>query len=69
MQKQIRFQEEEEKDVLEKIKMKMDRIKATHNKKQDGTQKATTDNHFDGNLSLPCPFSDALLIIVVWLIR
>jgi len=56
MQKQIRFQEEEEKDVLEKIKMKMDRIKATHNKKQDGAQKATTDNHFDGKETLGLDF-------------
>jgi len=43
MQKQIRQQEEEEKDVLEKIKMKMDRIKATHHRRQKGPQ-----NHFDG---------------------
>ncbi|CAL8113936.1 unnamed protein product [Orchesella dallaii] len=42
MQKQIRQQEEEEKDVLEKIKMKMDRIKATHHRRQKGPQ-----NHFD----------------------
>ncbi|ODM97774.1 Piezo-type mechanosensitive ion channel component 2 [Orchesella cincta] len=43
MQKQIRQQEEEEKDVLEKIKMKMERIKATHHRRQKGPQ-----NHFDG---------------------
>ncbi len=43
MQKQIRQQEEEEKEVLEKIKMKMDRIKATHHRRQKGPQ-----NHFDG---------------------
>jgi hypothetical protein len=44
MQKQIRQQEEQEKDVLEKIKMKMDRIKATH---QKGRPKEIR-NHFDG---------------------
>lgn len=43
MQKQIRQQEEEEKEVLEKIKMKMDRIKATHDRRKKGPQ-----NHFDG---------------------
>lgn len=46
MQKQIRQQEEEEKEVLEKIKMKMDRIKATHHRRQKGPQ-----NHFDGMYS------------------
>ena len=42
MQKQISEQADEEKDVLEKIKTKMDRIKATH---QKGRPK---ENHFDG---------------------
>ncbi len=42
MQNQIRQQEEVEKQVLEKIKMKMDRIKATHDKQNN------KDNHFDG---------------------
>ncbi|XP_035705079.1 piezo-type mechanosensitive ion channel component isoform X2 [Folsomia candida] len=41
MQNQIRQQEEVEKQVLEKIKMKMDRIKATHDKQNN------KDNHFD----------------------
>lgn len=44
MQNQIRQQEEVEKQVLEKIKMKMDRIKATHDKQNN------KDNHFDGKL-------------------
>ncbi|CAG7819154.1 unnamed protein product [Allacma fusca] len=42
MQKQIKQQEEVEKEVLEKIKMKMDRIKATH----QGRPKEHQD-HFD----------------------
>lgn len=46
MQNQIRQQEEQEKQVLEKIKMKMDRIKATHDKQNN------KDNHFDGTHSL-----------------
>ena len=44
MQRQIRQQEEQEKEVLEKIKMKMDRIKATH----QGRPREHQD-HFDGN--------------------
>jgi len=49
MQKQIKQQEEQEKDVLEKIKMKMDRIKATH----QGRPREHQD-HFDGKFKPFC---------------
>lgn len=58
MQKQIRQQEEEEKEVLEKIKMKMDRIKATHHRRQKGPQ-----NHFDGT-----SFSQLIVVNITILI-
>jgi len=48
MSKQIKQQEKEEKEVLEKIKMKMDRIKAVHEKgRTKGAQ-----SHYDGNIIL-----------------
>lgn len=50
-QKTAKEQEEEERQILEKIKLKMDRIKASQQKIQ-GAHYIENANHFEGELQM-----------------
>lgn len=60
-QKQMKTQEEQEKKILQKIKVKMDRIKANQQKLQGPAYKEPT-NHFVGKI---CCYNCNMLQIII----